>query len=85
MSVFTIASNPPSDKEARRITRSRSSSRNRLKRKSEPFKCPKCKKVWQYKLLKSRRTANPEYLIHFPSYGCTEYICMPCKRLSQGQ
>ena len=82
---LTIAGNPPADKEYRKINKTRKKNRSKPRRMSEPFKCPECRKVWQYKAINGgvgyskSSEVPPDYLVSFPSYGCTEYICVMCK------
>ena len=82
---LTIAGNPPADKEYRKRNKTRERNRSKPKRMSEPFKCPECRKVWQYKTINGgvgyskSSEVPPDYLVGFPSYGCTEYICNMCK------
>ena len=83
MSEFSIIKNPPADKDYRKVNATRKRKKP-PKHLSEPFKCPKCRKVWQYKTINGgvgyskSSEVPPEYLVNFPSYGCTEYICTIC-------
>ena len=79
MSAFVVVKNPPADKEYRKVNETRKRKMKRPKRMSEPFKCPKCRRVWQYKARNDTDFRGPpQYLDNFPSYGCTEYICTKC-------
>jgi|1_EtaG_2_1085319.scaffolds.fasta_scaffold339418_2 hypothetical protein len=85
MSAFVVVKNPPADKEYRKVNRNRKKRMKRPRRMSEPFKCPECRKTWQYKAKNDTElTGVPQYLYNFPSYGCTEYICTICKN-KQGE
>ena len=81
MPEFSIVKNPPADKEYRKVNETRKRHMKRPKRISEPFKCPECKKTWQYKAKNDTElTGAPQYLDNFPSYGCIEYICTKCRK-----
>lgn len=40
----------------------------------EPYLCNKCNKVWQF----TEGYIFQEYLIGFPTYGCTRSTCRSC-------
>ena len=81
MSEFVVVHNPPADKEYRKANRNRKKRMKRPKHMSEPFKCPECRKTWQYQAKNDTDLHGaPQYLPDFPSYGCTEYICTKCRK-----
>ena len=78
---LVIIDNPPADKEYRKINETRKRNIKNIKHISEPFKCTKCRRVWQYRARNdSDLSGAPQYLDNFPSYGCTECICVLCKK-----